>query len=329
MNNKPQGGLGNLGNTCYINSTLACLQSCPQFKQFILSKSWDNNIDKKFIDYFYDLAVESWKNKYDIIPYQFMSFLKTEIYQIDIFSPNDIHEFINLFINKIHTDIAKPLSNVQKYEILISKEKKKSLKSLSHKLNLNWISFHSKEWSPIVDLFWGQNVNQIICGNCNKIFHNYETFDNIMLSIDNSCFSLLQCIENHYSNETLNEWKCDSCKQKSSSIKTTKLWRLPKILIVSLKRFDKDLKKNSRKIDIAEYINFDRWCIKSNNDTYQLSSIANHIGDFTNGHYMTIGKYNDKWWKIDDLSCNIINSPNISNGYVYFYTKISDDTKKI
>lgn len=61
-----------------------------------LENSWDHD-NKKFIDYFYDLAVDSWKNKHDIIPNQFISFLKTGINGIDVFLSNDIHEFINLY----------------------------------------------------------------------------------------------------------------------------------------------------------------------------------------------------------------------------------------
>lgn len=53
----------------------------------------------------------------------------------------------------------------------------------------------------------------------------------------------------------------DACKQKLSSIKTKKLWKLPQILIIFLKRFDYNLKKNNKPINIIEHINFNRWCI--------------------------------------------------------------------
>lgn len=320
MNQKPQGGLCNLGNTCYINTTLACLQFCSPFKRFILNNSWKTP-EEKLIDYFYELAVESWSNKSDLIPKKFMYFLRHNITQIHINEPNDIHEFVNLLISRLHEDIAQPLSQIQKDKILTA-DLSGPLMVLAQKMNKSWIDYHKKEWSPLIDIFWGQSISQIMCGHCKKIFHNYEILNNIMLELDNECTTLLECIEHHYRNEILNEWRCDVCHNKSQSVKTTRLWNPPEILIISLKRFNKDLIKNNKKIDIPIEFSINKWCLKKTDSKYKLSSVAYHLGDFSNGHYISVGIHSDKWWKVDDLSCDIVKSPDIFNGYVFFYTKI-------
>ena len=38
-------GLLNVGATCYINTLIQCLLSCPVFREFILSKDYYDRID--------------------------------------------------------------------------------------------------------------------------------------------------------------------------------------------------------------------------------------------------------------------------------------------
>lgn len=321
---QPQGGLCNLGNTCYINATIACLYFCPKFNLFICQKSWIDNTDKLLINDFFELINDLWKNKQNLIPKKFINKLKLHIKQIVIFEPNDIHEFINLFINKIHQEIAIPLT-LQDKEIILNDKNIDYLQPLINNLNMNWFNNHKNEWSPFIDMFFGQSITQILCGFCNKIHHNYEVFDNIMLSIpnisNNTNINLDDCFDAYFEKEILNEWICDKCKTKTPSKKSIKLYKIPDILIITIKRFNHNLEKNHTEIHVPVKLSLNKWTIK-NKSSYKLVSVAYHSGNFSNGHYYCIGCENNTWWKVDDLSCDVIKNPELSKGYVYFYVKL-------
>ena len=80
-------GLPNLGNTCYINTTIQCLHSTNTFKDMLKS------INIVELRNFYNNP-----KSYT----QFIEYLGKNISCINIFEPNDIHEFIVLFLELLH-----------------------------------------------------------------------------------------------------------------------------------------------------------------------------------------------------------------------------------
>ena len=116
--------------------------------------------------------------------------------------------------------------------------------------------------------------------------------------------------------------ECGKCIKKYPCIKNFKFLNLPRILIVTLKRFEfnKDLNK---KLKINKYFEFPNILFlnsyanskdeKDNNiiDNYKyiLKGIVIHKGDTENGHYWCIIRHinSDKWIKFDDTKVNEIN----------------------
>lgn len=319
--NKGKQGLSNIGATCYINTTIQCISYCSYFLLFILNL---NNIENDcLINELRNLLIELWINNNSITPRKFIQYLKQNITDIQINQQNDINEFIFLFLEKINKDIAYKLEITKKDLLNNNKYTKSSYDIQRYKMDLSWYNKIKDEYSELINIFYGQSITQIECINCKHLTHNYELYSNLMLSVEES---LENSLELYFKNEIMDEWKCDKCK-KNTGLKSIKLWRNPKILIISFKRLTYDLKKNDKKIKIPEIFDLSLYTLSKSKYIYKLVSIAQHSGSYDNGHYHAICKHpNDKWYIIDDLSVSEISTNlldnYISHGYVYFYELI-------
>ena len=316
----PLAGLANVSSTCYINTCIQCLGYCDTFLQFILSKNEDNregNLVQELQEIYHQIAI----NKNIIAPYKFISSLKKNITLIDIHEQNDLGEFLVLYIDKLNQIIAYKL-----HELVLKKPKepKDSYKIQSNLMKEHWHKMNANEYSELVPMFYGQLIAQIICG-CKKIHHNYEMFSLLMVPLNNNN-SLLECIDQYFNDENLSEWKCDNCNTIQKSEKTVRTWKNPEILMIAIKRFDANLRKNNRNIQIPLELDISKYSFDKNSK-YTLCSVGYHLGSYHGGHYVCIGRENrenyDKnlWYIADDDNVKKIENPNIEQGYLYFYQK--------
>jgi len=339
INKNNTSGLGNIGATCYINTAVQCLGYCTDFFKFIIAGS-RSKTDTPLTNELKEVYIELWVKQNAIAPHKFLRSLHTSLGNyINIQEQNDITEFIMLYLDKLNTDIG--------VELLVDEEdfrkiRKNKIKQYQDKMYANlvadmeiaWLKTVKKEFSPLMDMFYGQLVSQILCGNCNHIHHNYETYCNLSLSIkkdskDNETNITLQdCLEHHFCDEVINltenDWKCDKCNVKSPSKKSIKLWKNPKILIISLKRFNHELVKNNIPVSAPTELSLSKHTLHSQHINYNLVAIANHQGGIGSGHYNCICKHkNSKWYAIDDVMVREAQDNELeyllNNGYVYFY----------
>lgn len=333
INKHNTSGLANGGATCYINTTIQCLGYCTEFLKFILVGPRAKS-NTPLTNELRDIYVELWVKRNAIIPQRFLRSLQMTLGNyINIFEQNDITEFLLLYLDKLNNDLH--------IELLVDDEDFKKVKENAKKLfqepmyadlasdmEIAWLKTIRKEYSPIMDLFYGQVVSQIICGNCRHIHHNYETYSNLSLSIKNDTNTLEDCLALHFTDETINnqeqEWKCDQCNVKAPSKKSLKLWKNPNILIVSLKRFNHQLVKKNILVKAPIELNLSKYTIHTPRVKYKLVAIANHQGSIGSGHYNCVCRHkSDKWFAIDDAMVREA-QPNeldysLNNGYVYFY----------
>ena len=89
---------------------------------------------------------------------------------------------------------------------------------------------------------------------------------------------------------------CPKCKCNRSARKTYKLWSLPSIAIIQLKRFGFDhnycLRKITTEVNFPiNCLDLSPYCCQNNlKTTYSLYSVVNHIGSLSNGHYTSFVK---------------------------------------
>jgi ubiquitin C-terminal hydrolase len=311
-------GINNMGSTCYINTVIQCLAACPHFLKFV-SQEKEHNGD----------ILNALKGVYNTIfiegetssPRQFLRAVHNKVHgMMYVFEQNDINEFIAIIIDKMNGEICRP------FDLNMGPYKNTLYDKQMRKMDDSWALSHKKEYSDLTDMFYGQTISQIVCGNCGMIHHNHEVVMNIMLSIDES-HSIYECLNNHFADEIVNSdtdhaWKCDGCNQCVESKKSTKLWRTPKILIISLKRFNSNLQKINTHITAPFTIDISNHLIGPiPQHTYTLKSVAYHYGSFHGGHYFATCKHGEDWYMYDDedvKKMDEIEDP-IKSGYVYFY----------
>jgi ubiquitin C-terminal hydrolase len=333
-------GLGNIGATCYINTAIQCLGYCTEFFKFIVAGSRPKR-DTPLSNELKEVYVELWIKRNAIAPHKFLRSLHSSLGQyITIHEQNDITEFLMLYLDKLNTDMS--------VELLVDNEDYKKIKMNTKKLyqdkmysnlvadmEIAWLKTVKREFSPIMDMFYGQVVSQIVCGNCNHIHHNYETYCNLSLSIkkkndNDERITLQDCLEHHFTDEMINnDWKCDQCNTKSPSKKSIKLWRNPNILIISLKRFNHQLMKKNISVTAPIELSLSQYTLHSPKVNYNLIAVGNHQGSFGSGHYNCICRHkNNTWYAIDDVMVREAQKNEIdyvlNNGYVYFYEVKSD-----
>lgn len=322
------GGIGNVGNTCYVNTTLQCLGHCTAFLKYALDP--EHKQEDNLMCQTHELFHELWVNKNDILPKKFLRYLRENIRVLEVYQQNDINEFIAAFIDKLNQTVCRKITVTQKDLIKKHSYTSSDFDVQRFKMDMAWYEKTGKEYSPLIPIFHGQSISQIICGNCEKIFHNYEIYCNLMLPMTETTNNIYDCFDEYFKDETINSeekiWTCDQCHKKVPSVKTTKLWRNPRILIVSLKRFTHDLSKNNKLIEIPEMLNLSKHALTNSNNRYALRSVAHHYGSSQSGHYFANCKdpKTNTWTIYDDLDVKQNTQANHSQGYVFFYESMAD-----
>lgn len=323
-------GLANVGNTCYVNTTVQCLGHCISFLRHALERKYDEEDPKGTLLYeLREILQELWVHDNGVIPNRFLKYLSFYLKGFELFEQNDISEFYTLLVDKLNYSVSKQidtesaLSGIKYGDAPIDKLRKK--------LDRAWLQSTGKEFSELIGFFYGQSIIQIVCGNCEKIHHNYEPFSMLLLPTGNEPSSLEDCISKFAGEEHVNDeehklknelWKCDGCNECHESLKTMKYWRLPKVLVVGLKRFTSDLKKINTHIDVPETLDLSKYVLGPTHKKYELKSMACHSGNFHRGHYFAVCKNpNGKWYRIDDTSVSEIQGTyqTPTSAYMLFY----------
>lgn len=313
-------GIRNIGNTCYLNTALQCLGFCHCFLRFMLKDEnsvveSERSLLKQLCD-LYKISCSEGDKAINPIRLIKVLHLKLNVF-MNIFEQNDINEVLTLMIDKLNDEVSRPYDEHHKHY------DDKSLFDLQRrKMDISWEQHHRESWSELIPMFYGQMISQIICGNCKAIHHNHEVFMNIMVSLDDAT-TLQDCLDNFCKDEYIEEgWLCDKCKKPNKSQRSHRFWRVPQILIITVKRFNKNLSKISTSIQVPMYLDIDKHCIPTC-PRYMLRSVAFHSGSgfHSGGHYHAVGYDNQQWTIIDDEM--VARSDEIpvvmGEGYVFFY----------
>jgi len=154
--------------------------------------------------------------------------------------------------------------------------------------------------------------------------------------------SLYNCLELFSKEEQLdldNMWYCPKCKQNVQAIKKISIYKLPRILIIQLKRFRQKVSplwvSQGKSTDFVEYptngLNMSQFVISNSdgydqNQIYDLFAVSSHYGELSGGHYVA-SCYNpayEKWFRFNDDNVEKAQEDDIvsSLAYVLFYHRI-------
>ena len=200
-------------------------------------------------------------------------------------------------------------NNKQALKMLLTNEQiflRKSYKNF----NIFFNSAH-KEYSCIDHLFTVYLKVQYIDKETQKIITTkYENSYSIDLPLNK--LSISDCLDEIFEPEELseennNQYYDDTEEKYKDVIKKTYLFQTSKYLILQLKRWNMNLRKNQRIIhyDVDDPLSLVKYSYDKNkallSKKYELFGIINHSGNIYGGHYTCIVKnFNGKWYDYND-----------------------------
>lgn len=310
-------GLVNVGNTCFLNTILQCINANRDL--FLILHSNDIKIDNTKKEYnlitqWKILSKLLWENNAVIKPTSFIQqltiLLKAEKDYLHIGNQEDSHEILQFILEKFHEGLSK------KVNIQIEGEIKTELDKKTYDAFKIWKLYFENSFSPILNLYYGQFIN-IVKNEKEELSYQYDPFSTVSLEVCNFN-DIYQCFDNFTKTEQVNNLK-----------RKIMFWKLPEHLIIIFKRYNYNLStKNSKKIDFPEDLNLSKYVIGNDKKkaTFKLYAIANHSGNQIGGHYYaSIKNLDEIWYRYNDHIVSLQDMDTLINGNAYclFYQKIN------
>jgi len=310
-------GMRNMGNTCYLNSTLQALLHIPAFVNYLYSGGHDKECGISGFSScticILNSTLRQTQQSNVIKPIRIYEKLKFICKHLVHGRQEDAHEFLRYLIESLQRCY------------LISRKVPKTLDN------------YSKETTPFNQIFGGYLRQELHCLKCRHVSITFQHFMDLMLDIRNAD-NIDSALCGYFKKEFLSQedaYKCEKCKQKVPAHKIYRIERPPLVLCIQLKRFNIMGGKNGRPVTLSKNLDitkFIRWATGCNlSFTYNITSLITHVGPSPNcGHYTAIGQApNGTYYRFDDDCVNPTSVQNVLNNsaYVIFYemTKSSRD----
>ena len=329
--NKPY-GLINLGNTCYMNTVLQTLFLCKNFNHEIIRNVQQRNTLINSYKTILVRMLQRNKEQSKVRKLKLTNFINTfrTNFQHVSFHQQDAHEALQFILNNYHDTLLEEFTTVDLLENINSMRYNKKIKN---ECTRQLLTMYKNDYSLINKYFYGNMCNVIKCSNCNHEVNRVEVYKGLELSIEKSN-NLKDCLNEHFSNEELEGYKCDNCKEAQCS-KQVALLRIPQYLMITLKRFNFNYKvnrftKNTKKVNFPVFLHFKDYLLRDNDnkkvnnvDLYKLTSVINHMGGSDNGHYYSVHNINEQWIRCDDDDVEDVEEDTLftPNAYVLLYEK--------
>ncbi|KAK7601321.1 hypothetical protein V9T40_008762 [Parthenolecanium corni] len=333
-------GLRNVGNTCYMNSILQCLSSTKALKEYVMSKSYmkDINQDGKLMNAFSSLISKMWLQSSGPVDVSaFKDVFQRLASQFAGYDQHDAQEFLRFLVDKLHADVNR-VQTRPKFLPEINDKLPDNSQASEH-----WKRYLMSENSYILDLFGGQLKSTLQCLVCGNKSVTFEIFWDLSLPLPSSCssysssVSIGDILRNFTQEEILDNRekpRCSLCKVEQRMAKSYSFQKLPKYLVLHLKRFQTT--SSYRKLStVVQFpltgLDMSPFLAKSVSSSrlYNLYAVSNHVGTPFTGHYTANCKHPHgvDWYTCNDATVSKISTPVMpkvvnADAYILFYEAV-------
>ena len=325
-------GMNNLINTCYMNSSFQILIHIRELVEIIYSyQDFKYNVIGNINSVFKQIIKYRKESNPVIDPSIFVINFKREHSEYN----NHYQMDSEMFLEELIWNINLALGDLGENRILDLSNAK------NDKERLFWnylLESEEDSFYKINDLFYVSFIHENRCTNqeCNYVSYYFDETTGLKLNFKNvdkkDEIDLSTLIKNNFKNpvEIKSSYVCRGCKKSFYINETTKIAKLPKILIFSLQKTNVEntrkipwLVKFPNEIGIRDLVDLD---ICNQSCRYKLFAINNHIGHSPrSGHYYSnifLEKLNS-WFSFNDTTVTQIASPQESlNNYILIYKQI-------
>ena len=177
----------NLGNTCFMNSSIACLSNCTELTYYFLKGDYKKDINEEnTLGMRGDLA-KSWGellHQYWVEgtrvgdPSDFKYTIGRKAVRFRGYGQQDSHEFMSVFLDYLNED----LNRITKKEYIEMNEKGENEKDIDCAKRF-WDCNLKRNDSIVTDLFCGQYKSTITCPKCGNINITFDPFNTVNLPL--------------------------------------------------------------------------------------------------------------------------------------------------
>ena len=292
-------GLKNLGNTCFMNSSLQCIFNSKKFIENIDKINTENNNRLRLVKEILLLEKEMEKGETLLDPRKIKDILAETIPKYKNNEQNDANEFIIIFLNQL----LKEVQYIGKYvqcTVPINEMELKAFNNLENK-------FFLKNKCFLLNLFYGRLKKEYICENGHVCLVKFNNFSSLTLPQPKETKTIEELL-NLYQNDKMIEDTilCKKCKKECKYSIASKIYSIPNYFILNLENENSYYSPDIIYSNFLETKNF----MDGINKKYYLTSIVSYSGNKQAGHYIAKVLHNKEWylindshyWKIEDTS---------------------------
>lgn len=293
----------NEGNTCYINSVIQALFASKHFRNHVVTSDITTTNDMGIAPLFKVLFEEMQNNSTSQVVRlrPLFNVLEERIGGIlELFQENDAMEFMTILLDELAKDYKFADTSTTSTSAYPQRCLEPVFAKLDTLLKKQWFESHNDALSGFVDVIYGQYVIQVRCTNCRFSSHRGEPFVSLDLSLGgDATLDMTDLVSTAFNCEHIHERECDKNCGKAPGVRSSRIWKTPKMLLIHFKRFH-GFQKITTPVAVPDTLHLKPYSLFCENPNYNLVAIICHVGQLQSGHYFALVKRQDTWYLVDD-----------------------------